>query len=67
MRTDTIMVLHVTEDRDAAYFISIPRNTWTAVPGHEAQKINAGISLGGRSSTTTRSRSSPGYTSIPWR
>ena len=47
MRTDTIMVLHVTEDRDAAYFISIPRDTWTAVPGHEAQKINAGFSLGG--------------------
>ena len=47
MRTDTIMVLHITEDRDAAYFISIPRDTWTAVPGHQAQKINAGFSLGG--------------------
>jgi LCP family protein required for cell wall assembly len=47
MRTDTIMILHVTEDRDAAYFISIPRDTWTAVPGHQAQKINAGFSLGG--------------------
>ncbi len=47
MRTDTIMVLHVTEDRDAAYFISIPRDTWTAVPGHQSQKINAGFSLGG--------------------
>jgi LCP family protein required for cell wall assembly len=47
MRTDTIMVLHITEDRDAAYFISIPRDTWTAVPGHEDQKINAGFSLGG--------------------
>jgi LCP family protein required for cell wall assembly len=47
MRTDTIMVLHITEARDAAYFISIPRDTWTAVPGHAAQKINAGFSLGG--------------------
>lgn len=47
MRTDTIMLLHVSKDRDRAYFISIPRDTWTAVPGYGEQKINAAFSYGG--------------------
>ncbi len=47
MRSDTIMVLHISANRDRAYLISIPRDTWTAVPGHGDQKINAAFSYGG--------------------
>jgi LCP family protein required for cell wall assembly len=47
MRSDTIMLLHITKDRQRAYLISIPRDTWAAVPGHGHQKINAAFSYGG--------------------
>ncbi|NUR09745.1 MAG: LCP family protein [Nocardioidaceae bacterium] len=47
MRSDTIMVLHLTADRKKAYLISIPRDTWTSVPGYGHQKINAAFSFGG--------------------
>ncbi len=47
MRSDTIMVVHLTADRKHAYVISIPRDTWTDVPGYGMQKINAAFSYGG--------------------
>ena len=47
MRSDTIMLLHLTRDRKHAYLISIPRDTWADVPGHGQQKINAAFSYGG--------------------
>jgi LCP family protein required for cell wall assembly len=49
MRSDTIMVLHLTADRKHAYLISIPRDTWTDVPGYGKAKINAAFSYGGPS------------------
>jgi len=49
MRSDTIMLLHVDKDREHAYLISIPRDTWAAIPGHGRQKINAAFSIGGPS------------------
>jgi LCP family protein required for cell wall assembly len=48
-RTDTIMVLHIDGDRDGASLISIPRDSWVAVPGHGPQKVNAAFSLAGPS------------------
>ncbi|GAA2756010.1 LCP family protein [Actinopolymorpha rutila] len=46
-RSDTIMVLHITGDRKAAYLISIPRDSWVEIPGHRPNKINAAYSFGG--------------------
>ncbi|MFE6971705.1 LCP family protein [Isoptericola sp. NPDC057653] len=45
-RTDTIMVLHKPRSGPAA-LISIPRDTYTEIPGHKANKINAAYSFGG--------------------
>ncbi len=47
MRSDTIMILHVSADRDEASLVSIPRDTWTDVPGYGPNKINAAFSYGG--------------------
>jgi LCP family protein required for cell wall assembly len=46
-RTDAIMLVHLPADRDAAYAMSIPRDSWVDIPGHGAAKINAAFSLGG--------------------
>jgi LCP family protein required for cell wall assembly len=48
-RTDAIMVVHVQADRKAAYVVSIPRDSWVAIPGHGQAKINAAFSWGGPS------------------
>ena len=48
-RSDTIMVLHITADRDRAYLISIPRDSWVDIPGYGKAKINAAFSYGGPS------------------
>ncbi len=52
LRTDTIMVLHVTTDRQRAYVISIPRDSYVRLYGadgrpEEMNKINAAFSLYG--------------------
>jgi LCP family protein required for cell wall assembly len=46
-RSDTIMMLHITAERDAAYLVSIPRDSYVAIPGHGHDKINAAFSYGG--------------------
>lgn len=46
-RTDTIMILHVSSDRESAALISIPRDSWVEVPGHGMAKMNAAHSWGG--------------------
>ena len=48
-RSDTIMVLHVTADRDHAYLVSVPRDSWVDIPGYGMEKINAAFSFGGPS------------------
>ncbi|QNE20712.1 LytR family transcriptional regulator [Kribbella qitaiheensis] len=45
-RTDTIMLLHVPESGPTA-LISIPRDSYVAIPGHGKNKINAAFSFGG--------------------
>jgi len=45
-RTDTIMVLHKPSSGPAS-LISIPRDTYTEIPGHDPNKINAAYSYGG--------------------
>jgi LCP family protein required for cell wall assembly len=46
-RSDTIMILHITGDRKAAYLISLPRDSWVEIPGRGINKINAAYSFGG--------------------
>jgi LCP family protein required for cell wall assembly len=45
-RTDTILLLHVPESGPTA-LISLPRDTYTKIPGYNASKLNAAYSWGG--------------------
>ena len=45
-RTDTIMVLHVPQSGPTA-LISLPRDTYTEIPGHDPSKLNAAYAWGG--------------------
>lgn len=46
-RSDTMMLVHIPEDRQDIHVMSIMRDTWTEIPGHGENKINAAVSLGG--------------------
>ncbi|NYG60262.1 LCP family protein required for cell wall assembly [Nocardioides daedukensis] len=48
-RSDTLMLVHISGDRDNVTVVSIPRDSWVRVPGHGSAKINAGFSFGGPS------------------
>lgn len=48
-RSDVLSVVHIAPDRTHAEVVSIPRDTWTTVPGHGPAKINAAMSYGGPS------------------
>jgi len=45
--TDTIVLAHLDLDRRLATLVSIPRDTWVAVPHHGHQKINSAYGFGG--------------------
>jgi LCP family protein required for cell wall assembly len=55
LNTDTMMVLHVPADGRKATVISIPRDSYVAIPGHGMNKINsaypAGVSSGNGSTS----------------
>lgn len=46
-RSDVLQVLHLPASRDAAYLLSIPRDSWVDIPGHGKGKINWAYSFGG--------------------
>jgi len=46
-RSDTLMIVHIPADREDAYLVSIPRDSYVHIPGHGKQKINAAFSFGG--------------------
>lgn len=46
-RSDTIMVVHVSGDRQSIQVISIPRDTWVPIKGYGMGKINWALSYGG--------------------
>jgi len=48
-RSDTIIVMHVTADRERAYLVSVPRDTWVRIDGIGMSKINAAFAAGGPS------------------
>ena len=46
-RSDTIMIAHITADRDKVYLVSFPRDSYVAIPGRGLNKINAAYAFGG--------------------
>ncbi|MDA0635353.1 LCP family protein [Nonomuraea sp. MCN248] len=46
-RTDTMMVIHLSEDHSRITVVSLPRDTWTTIPGKGDHKINAAYQFGG--------------------
>mgnify|MGYP003333555732 FL=1 len=57
-RSDTMLLVHISKARDAAFIVSIPRDTLVTVPAHKSQdgtrdiparpgKINAAFAFGG--------------------
>jgi polyisoprenyl-teichoic acid--peptidoglycan teichoic acid transferase len=45
--TDTIILAHLDVDRRTATLVSIPRDSWVAIPNHGHDKINAAYAYGG--------------------
>lgn len=46
-RSDSIMLMHIPEDRKGVYVMSIMRDLYTEIPGYGSHKINSAMSLGG--------------------
>ncbi|MFI7134603.1 LCP family protein [Nonomuraea sp. NPDC050153] len=46
-RTDTMMVVHLSEDHRRVTVVSLPRDTWTTIPGKGEHKINSAYQFGG--------------------
>ena len=46
-RSDTMMLVHLNEQRDALTVVGIPRDSWVDVPGEGKDKINAAYAYGG--------------------
>lgn len=46
-RTDTIMLVHVSESGGKSVMVSLPRDSYVPIPGHGRDKINAAYSIGG--------------------
>lgn len=50
-RSDVLQLLHLSGSRDAAYLVSLPRDSWVDIPGHGKGKINWAYSFGGAALT----------------
>lgn len=46
-RTDTMMLIHLSEDHEKITVVSIPRDSWVDIPGQGTHKINSAYQLGG--------------------
>jgi LCP family protein required for cell wall assembly len=46
-RSDTIILMHIQADHKHAYLISIPRDLYVPIPGHDRDKVNAAFAYGG--------------------
>lgn len=46
-RSDTMMVVHVSANRDSVQVMSIMRDSWVDIPGHGWAKMNAALAYGG--------------------
>ena len=46
-RTDVMMLVHLSADRESLTIMSFPRDSWVEIPGYGEAKINAAYSYGG--------------------
>lgn len=46
-RTDTMMLLHIPSGSGKPTLVSLPRDTYVAIPGHGKNKLNASYAFGG--------------------
>lgn len=61
-RTDTMMLLHLSEDHTRVTVVSLPRDTWTTIPGQGMHKINAAYQFGGPKLAVQTVRNATGLT-----
>jgi LCP family protein required for cell wall assembly len=50
-RTDIIIIFHLNLDSGKGTIVTIPRDTWVTIPGHEDGKINGAHAFGGNELT----------------
>jgi LCP family protein required for cell wall assembly len=50
-RTDIIIIFHINLESGEGTIVTIPRDTWVSIPGHEDGKINGAHALGGNELT----------------
>jgi LCP family protein required for cell wall assembly len=48
-RSDTMMLVHLSADRRSVLVVSLPRDSYVAIPGHGHNKLNAAYAFGGPS------------------
>jgi LCP family protein required for cell wall assembly len=46
-RTDTVMLVHIPEGEGKPTMVSLPRDSYVAIPGHGKDKLNAAFAYGG--------------------
>jgi LCP family protein required for cell wall assembly len=46
-RSDSMMVVHISANREKVHVMSIMRDSWVDVPGHGKDKLNAALAYGG--------------------
>ncbi|MEW9527089.1 LCP family protein [Microbispora sp. NPDC049125] len=46
-RSDTMMVIHLSDDHRKVTVVSLPRDSWTTIPGQGTHKINSAYQFGG--------------------
>ena len=46
-RTDTMMLLHIPDSGGGPTLVSLPRDSYVAIPGHGQNKLNAAFAIGG--------------------
>ncbi|GGM87408.1 LytR family transcriptional regulator [Thermopolyspora flexuosa] len=59
-RTDTMMLIHLSEDHDRITVVSLPRDSWVTIPGKGEHKINSAYQFGGPKLTVETVRQATG-------
>lgn len=65
LNTDTMIVLSLDPLNRSAAMLSIPRDTFVAIPGHRQDKINAAYAYGGRNGPDLARRTVEGLLNVP--
>ena len=60
--SDTLMLIHIADDRSSVTVVSLPRDSWVFIPGHGMNKINAAFGLGGPGLTVATVERATGLT-----